>query len=141
MPLLPGSLRFVVKTIFNVKARLTIARLEITINSRSRDAPTKCTRRRPDSRVRKCLGPTSTIALSGMSKGNSGRRFVDILFANGGLGARPNMDGVSSLGFPANISGVPVEVTENEKPLTFLYKELATDSGGPDRFRGRAVQR
>lgn len=71
-----------------------------------------------------------------MGKGNSGRRFVDILFANGGLGARPTMDGVPSLGFPANISGVPVEVTENEKPLTFLYKELATDSGGPGKFRG-----
>ena len=71
-----------------------------------------------------------------MGKGNSGRRFVDILFANGGLGARPGMDGVSSLGFPANVSGVPVEVTENEKPLKFKYKELAIDSGGPGRFRG-----
>ena len=59
-----------------------------------------------------------------MGNGNSGRRFVDILFANGGLGARPTMDGVSSLGFPSNISGVPVEVTENEKPLMFLHKEL-----------------
>ncbi|MGI9520593.1 MAG: hydantoinase B/oxoprolinase family protein [Hyphomicrobiaceae bacterium] len=71
-----------------------------------------------------------------MGIGNSGRRFVDIMFANGGLGARPTMDGVSSLGFPANISGVPVEVTENEKPLQFLYKELATDSGGAGRQRG-----
>ena len=71
-----------------------------------------------------------------MGTGNSGRRFVDILFANGGLGARPTMDGVSSLGFPSNISGVPVEVTENEKPLMFLHKELATDSGGPGKHRG-----
>tara|TARA_S200000501_G_scaffold273904_1_gene257536 strand:- start:1749 stop:3416 length:1668 start_codon:yes stop_codon:yes gene_type:complete len=71
-----------------------------------------------------------------MGKGNSGRRFVDILFANGGLGARPNMDGISSLGFPANVSGVPVEVTENEKPLLFEYKELSRDSGGPGKFRG-----
>lgn len=71
-----------------------------------------------------------------MGTGNSGRRFVDIMFANGGLGARPSMDGVSSLGFPSNISGVPVEVTENEKPLIFLHKELATDSGGAGKFRG-----
>ena len=71
-----------------------------------------------------------------MGTGNSGRRFVDILFANGGLGARPTMDGVSSLGFPSNISGVPVEVTENEKPLMFLHKELAIDSGGPGKHRG-----
>ncbi len=71
-----------------------------------------------------------------MGTGNSGRRFVDIMFANGGLGARPNMDGISSLGFPSNISGVPVEVTENEKPLRFLHKELAQDSGGAGKFRG-----
>ncbi len=71
-----------------------------------------------------------------MGTGNSGRRFVDIMFANGGLGARPSMDGVSSLGFPSNISGVPVEVTENEKPLMFLHKELAIDSGGAGKYRG-----
>ena len=46
------------------------------------------------------------------------------------------MDGISSLGFSANVSGVPVEVTENEKPLLFEYKELSRDSGGPGKFRG-----
>ncbi len=88
----------------------------------------------PDKAIAETGAPPHLSAF--MGKGNSGRRFVDILFANGGLGARPTMDGVSSLGFPANISGVPVEVTENEKPLTFLYKELAIDSGGSGRFRG-----
>ncbi len=71
-----------------------------------------------------------------MGQGNGGRRFVDIMFSNGGLGARPGLDGVSALGFPANISGVPVEVTENEKPLLFLRKELAPDSGGAGKYRG-----
>ena len=71
-----------------------------------------------------------------MGTANSGRRFVDIMFANGGLGGRPSLDGVSALGFPANISGVPVEVTENEKPLLFRYKQLAADSGGAGEFRG-----
>jgi N-methylhydantoinase B len=71
-----------------------------------------------------------------MGTGNSGRRFVDIMFANGGLGGRPTMDGVSALGFPANISGVPAEVTENEKPLLFHYKELAVDSAGAGQYRG-----
>ncbi|MFY0611357.1 MAG: hydantoinase B/oxoprolinase family protein [Hyphomicrobiaceae bacterium] len=88
----------------------------------------------PDKAIAETGAPPHLSAY--MGKGNSGRRFVDILFANGGLGARPTMDGVPSLGFPANISGVPVEVTENEKPLTFIYKELATDSGGPGKFRG-----
>lgn len=88
----------------------------------------------PDKAIAETGAPPHLSAF--MGQGNGGRRFVDILFANGGLGARPAMDGVSSLGFPANISGVPVEVTENEKPLTFLHKELATDSGGAGRFRG-----
>ena len=46
------------------------------------------------------------------------------------------MDGVSALGFPANISGVPVEVTENEKPLLFRHKQLAADSAGAGQYRG-----
>jgi N-methylhydantoinase B len=71
-----------------------------------------------------------------MGLGNGGRRYVDIMFLNGGLGARPTMDGISSIGWPANIAGIPVEVTENEKPLLFLEKELVTDSGGAGRQRG-----
>lgn len=76
-----------------------------------------------------------------MGLGNGGRRYVDIMFLNGGLGARPTMDGVSSIGWPANIAGIPVEVTENEKPLLFLAKELVTDSGGPGRQRGGLAAR
>jgi N-methylhydantoinase B len=76
-----------------------------------------------------------------MGIGNGGRRYVDIMFLNGGLGARPTMDGVSSIGWPANIAGTPVEVTENEKPLLFLAKELVTDSGGPGRQRGGLAAR
>jgi N-methylhydantoinase B len=78
--------------------------------------------------------PPHLSALTGT--GNGGRRYVDIMFLNGGLGARPTMDGVSSLGWPANISGTPVEVTENEKPLLFLEKQLVPDSGGAGRQRG-----
>jgi N-methylhydantoinase B len=76
-----------------------------------------------------------------MGLGNGGRRYVDIMFLNGGLGARPTMDGVSSIGWPANIAGIPVEVTENEKPLLFLAKELVTDSGGSGRQRGGLAAR
>jgi len=76
-----------------------------------------------------------------MGLGNGGRRYVDIMFLNGGLGARPTMDGVSSIGWPANIAGTPVEVTENEKPLLFLAKELVTDSGGAGRQRGGLAAR
>ena len=75
-----------------------------------------------------------------MGVGNGGRRYVDIMFLNGGLGARPTMDGISSIGWPANIAGLPVEVTENEKPLLFLEKELVADSGGAGRRRGGLAQ-
>ena len=78
--------------------------------------------------------PPHLSAYMGFNRG--GRRYVDIMFLNGGLGARPTLDGVSSLGWPANIAGTPVEVTENEKPLLFLSKELAADSGGAGRQRG-----
>ena len=88
--------------------------------------------------------PDRVIAESGtpphlsayMGLGNGGRRYVDIMFLNGGVGARPTMDGLSSIGWPANIAGTPVEVTENEKPLLFLAKELVMDSGGAGRQRG-----
>ena len=72
--------------------------------------------------------------------GNSGRRYVDIMLLNGGLGARPKLDGISSVGWPANISGVQVEVAENEKPMLFLERELVVDSGGPGRQRGGLSQ-
>lgn len=71
-----------------------------------------------------------------LGTGNGGRRYVDIMFLNGGMGARPTADGLSSIGWPANIAGVPVEITENEKPLMFLKKELVTDSGGAGEYRG-----
>jgi len=88
----------------------------------------------PDRVIAETGTPPHLSAYSGF--GNGGRRYVDIMFLNGGLGARPSLDGVSSLGWPANIAGTPIEVTENEKPLLFLSKELATDSGGGGRQRG-----
>ena len=75
-----------------------------------------------------------------MGTGNGGRRFVDIMFLNGGIGARPGLDGISSRGWPANIAGIPAEVTENEKPVLLLEKELVTDSGGAGRWRGGLAQ-
>lgn len=82
--------------------------------------------------------PPHLSAYSGVA--NSGRRYVDIMLLNGGLGARPNLDGISSVGWPANISGVQVEVAENEKPMLFLERQLVTDSGGPGRQRGGLSQ-
>jgi N-methylhydantoinase B len=58
------------------------------------------------------------------------------MFVNGGFGARPTADGISPLGWPANLSSTPVEVSENEKPILFHRRELVDDSGGAGQHRG-----
>ena len=63
-------------------------------------------------------------------------RFVTVFFAAGGMGARPNKDGLSCHSFPSGIATTPVEVIENTSPLVVRRKELRPDSGGPGKFRG-----
>lgn len=70
-----------------------------------------------------------------------GKRFADIIFMNGGLGARPMKDGINVIGFPANISSTPVEIFENEKPMLIHEKELVADTGGRGQYRGGCGQR
>jgi N-methylhydantoinase B len=88
----------------------------------------------PDRVLADCGSPPAIPAF--MGTGHSGRRYVDIMFVNGGFGARPDRDGISPLGWPANLSGTPVEVSENEKPILFLRKELVENSGGAGTHRG-----
>ena len=82
--------------------------------------------------------PLATIAFNGEEV--DGRRFVDIVFFNGGLGGRNDRDGVSCLAYPANISNSSLEIIENEAPLIFNKKELICDSGGAGKFRGGCGQ-
>lgn len=63
-------------------------------------------------------------------------KFSTILFANGGMGARYEKDGISCTPFPTNSSCGSIEVLETRAPLLFWKKEMITDSGGPGRFRG-----
>ncbi|MFQ6110949.1 MAG: hydantoinase B/oxoprolinase family protein [Nitrospinota bacterium] len=83
--------------------------------------------------------PTWVPTLSGLDQ--DGRGYVEMLFLSGGLGARSNMDGLDVISFPNNLSPVPVEILENEKPLLVLQKEFVPDSGGPGRYRGGCGQR
>ncbi len=69
-------------------------------------------------------------------RGASRNRFVTVFFAAGGMGARPNKDGLSSHSFPSGIATTPVEVIETTSPLVVRRKELRPDSGGPGKFRG-----
>jgi N-methylhydantoinase B len=69
-------------------------------------------------------------------RGAGRNRFVTVFFAAGGMGARPNKDGLSCHSFPSGIATAPVEVIETTSPLVIRRKELRPDSGGPGRFRG-----
>jgi N-methylhydantoinase B len=69
-------------------------------------------------------------------RGTGRNRFVSVFFAAGGMGARPDKDGLSATSFPSGIATTPVEVIETSSPLVIRRKELRPDSGGPGRFRG-----
>lgn len=65
-----------------------------------------------------------------------GKRFIFNYFTSGGMGARPNKDGLSTTCFPGNVSNTPVEVIENASPLFISKVELVPDSGGAGKYRG-----
>ena len=62
--------------------------------------------------------------------------FTITLFQVGGTGARPAKDGLSAVGFPSGVAGVPAEVIESLTPLVMHRRQLRTDSGGPGATRG-----
>jgi N-methylhydantoinase B len=71
----------------------------------------------------------------------SGRRedgepFTYVFFSGGGMGARPDRDGLSATAFPSGIRGVPAEVIESISPVVMHRRELRPNSEGPGRYRG-----
>ena len=60
---------------------------------------------------------------------------------NGGTGARPDRDGLSTTAFPSGVRTTPTEINEVSAPLIIWQREFAQDSGGEGRFRGGAGQR
>ena len=71
----------------------------------------------------------------------AGKVFSSIFFFSGGLGARPNQDGLPTLSFPTNVSNTPVEILERLLPIRINEKALLPDSGGRGKFHGGAGQR
>lgn len=65
-----------------------------------------------------------------------GSAFADMFFCAGGMGARPNMDGLSCVQFPANVGASPVEILENTLPILYEEKEFIPDSAGAGEYRG-----
>ncbi len=62
--------------------------------------------------------------------------FTLTLFQVGGTGARPTKDGLSAVGFPSGVAGVPAEVIESLSPVVVKRRQLRPDSGGAGRWRG-----
>jgi N-methylhydantoinase B len=58
------------------------------------------------------------------------------VFQVGGTGARPTQDGLSAIGFPSGVAGVPAEVIENLSPIVLRRRQLRPDSGGAGATRG-----
>lgn len=78
--------------------------------------------------------PTLRILFTGV--GLKGEKFSSVLFANGGMGARPDKDGLSCIPFPTNSSCGSIEIQECIMPIIFWKKEFLPDSGGAGKYRG-----
>ena len=89
----------------------------------------------------KTIGDAGGIYLpQWFGKRDDGQRFINNYFANGGLGARPNKDGIHAFAFPTNVKNSPVEVVESISPLFFEKKEIIADTGGIGKYRGGCGQ-
>jgi len=80
------------------------------------------------------MGMSGGPLLAGASAGATPFNVISI--GIGGMGARPEKDGISSTAFPSGVGAIPVEVTESQSPLLFRRRELAQGSGGEGRHRG-----
>lgn len=81
-------------------------------------------------------GATAIWSTQVYGEDSKGKPFSYTFFSNGGMGARPNKDGLSATGFPSGVHGTPVEIVESSSPLVIYQKELLQDSGGSGRYRG-----
>ncbi len=62
--------------------------------------------------------------------------FTLTVFGAGGMGARPDKDGLNTTGFPTGVRAAPTEVLETLTPLVQQRRELRPDSGGAGEHRG-----
>lgn len=68
--------------------------------------------------------------------GQDGRRAEILMFNSGGMGARPQLDGLSATAFPSGVMTMPIEATEHTGPIVVWRKELRPDSGGDGQYCG-----
>ena len=71
-----------------------------------------------------------------LSAAAAAQPFVANPIFNGGAGARPARDGLSTTAFPSGVRTTPTEVNEVTAPLIIWRKEYVADSGGAGERRG-----
>ncbi len=70
------------------------------------------------------------------SRKQTGEPYTVTFFQVGGTGARPNKDGLNTMGFPSGVAGIPAEVIETLSPIVQHQRALRIDSGGAGKQRG-----
>jgi len=90
----------------------------------------------PDRVLAACNSTLNGINISGVDP-RSGEFYVYPETIGGGMGARPNKDGLDGVHVHVtNSSNLPIEALETEYPLRVERYELVRDSGGAGTFRG-----
>lgn len=69
-----------------------------------------------------------------------GKPYAHFFPVRGGLGARPDRDGISCLSFPTNVSTLQIELLEADAPIIVEKKEILMDSAGAGKSRGGCGQ-
>ena len=85
-----------------------------------------------------CIWNPVLLSTSHAAVGDNAARetFVINPIFNGGTGARPGKDGLSTTAFPSGVRTTPTEINEVTAPLIVWRKEYLEDSGGAGRLRG-----
>ena len=95
----------------------------------------------PIARERGIAGCGSPVWGPAIVGATGGRAWSRTMLLSGGMGARPNSDGVSCLNYPDAMTSIRPEATEEDIPVQFLAQELMNDSGGSGTYRGGLGQR
>lgn len=80
--------------------------------------------------------PVFMSGLAAHGDNAAAQEFVINPIFNGGTGARPQKDGLSTTAFPSGVRTTSTEVNEATSPLVFWRKEYTPDSGGGGTYRG-----
>ncbi len=82
------------------------------------------------------IGCSSVLWITTVQGAAPSDPFTLTFFASGGMGARPDKDGLAATSFPGNIAMTPVEMIEAVSPIVVTEKALRPDSGGSGKWRG-----